>query len=69
MTKRQLENGTWEYTFDHKEDHEVHSFLIKMAEKNNVELESPEFHKMVNAMLEEALKDEDLLEKIKKINE
>ena len=66
MTEKQLENGTWELTFDHQEDAEIHQFLIKMAEKNNIELETPEFDEMVSSMLEEALKDDELLDRIKK---
>ncbi len=65
MIEKKLEGGTWEVTFDSKEDAEIHQFLIKMAEKNNIKPEGPDFDKMVNEMLEEALKNDELLDRIK----
>jgi len=69
MEEHEMEDGTWKYVIDSEKDSEIHNFLVMMADKHNVELESPEFNEMVNTILSEALADEGFLKRVKKLNE
>jgi hypothetical protein len=67
MEEYEMEDGDWKYVIDSEKDSEIYNFLVMMADKHNVELESPEFNEMVNTMLSEALADEVFLKRVKKL--
>lgn len=60
MEETQLENGDYQWTFCSVEDKETYDALQRIADKYEVELNSPEFNDLFVTLLQQAV-DRDLL--------